>query len=133
MDEPEDVAAQVWENVQTLMQRAYGGDNITRLGRETGIKQGGAQRLKEKRDIGIGMIARVAAHFKIDAWQLLAPNLGDAMRLSTAELMAIRKMRDPIQPRSGSVISLPQQSTSGGGLRKTMQQKRRPSAHEKEE
>jgi len=96
---PEDMRALVWTNVQTLMKRRYGGDNVTRLGKDTGIKQGGAQRLKMHADVGVGILARVATFFEIDAWQLIAPNLGEAMRLSAAELEAVRKLREPTQPK----------------------------------
>jgi hypothetical protein len=105
MDEP-DVCELLWSNVQALMKRAYGGDNITRLGRETGIATGGAQRLKGRKDVGVRLIERVATHFKIDAWQLLAPGLGRSMLLSDDELEAVRRLRNPMQPRGGNVAEL---------------------------
>ena len=78
-------------NVEQLMRLHFGCLNTSRLGRETEIKQGGAMRmLDEVTDVQIGTIEKVAARFEIDAWQLLAPELGaglyrlDGQRLNPA-------------------------------------------------
>ena len=97
------IHAVIWANVETLMKRKYGHANLSRLGRDTGIKQGGAQRLQAQADVGVGLIERVAAFFKIDPWQLLAPELGESMLLTDRELEAVRKLREPVQPKQAPV------------------------------
>jgi hypothetical protein len=75
-DGPHPLSALIWINVQSLMDRAWGEVNITRLGREAGIAQGGAQRLQNQRKVGPPLLAKVATLFHVEPWQLLAPNLG---------------------------------------------------------
>lgn len=90
----------VSENVAALVTKKYGRINTSAFAREAGIGIGGVQRLLDKEtSVGVELIARVAAFFNIDTWQLLAPNLGQALTLSPAELEAVRKMREPQQPK----------------------------------
>ncbi len=98
MDDKPAITEVLWENVQTLMTRRYGGPNVTRLGRESKISQGGAQRLKAGASVGVELVATVADYFGVQPWQLLAPGLGETMRLSPEELEAVRRLRDPVQP-----------------------------------
>jgi hypothetical protein len=92
--------AVVIENVKLLMTTKYGKINITAFGRDTGISNGGTQRvLDPDTSVGVDLLARIADHFKIEIWQLLAPNLGQALKLSPAELEAVRKIREPQQPK----------------------------------
>lgn len=93
------IHAVIWANLETLMKRKYGATNISRLGRDTGIKQGGAQRLQAQADVGVGLIERVAKFFGVDPWQLLSPDLGESMLLNDRELDAVMKLRKPIQPK----------------------------------
>lgn len=120
----------IWLNVTTLMTRRYGGPNITRLGRDTGIATGGAQRLEGRAEVGPTILEKVAQFFEVHAWQLLAPNLGESMLLSKEELEAVRKMREPLQPKNVLRIS-PVGGPSRPGIRKTVQQKRRPAVPKK--
>jgi hypothetical protein len=75
-DAPHPLSALIWINVESLMTRYWGEINITRLGREAGIAQGGAQRLQNQRKVGPPLLAKVATLFHVEPWQLLAPNLG---------------------------------------------------------
>jgi hypothetical protein len=70
------LAALIWANVQALMLSRWGEINITRLGREAKIAQGGAQRLQRQAKVGPPLLAKVAALFGVEPWQLLAPKLG---------------------------------------------------------
>jgi hypothetical protein len=88
-------------NVKLLMETKYGKVNVTAFGRDTGIKTGGAQRvLDPDTNVGVDLLAQIADYFKIETWQLLAPNLGQSLKLSPAEVEAVRKIREPLQPRS---------------------------------
>jgi hypothetical protein len=94
------VKAIVSANVELLMQSKYGKRNVTALGRDTGIATGGAQRvLDPATSVGLDLLERVADKFDIDVWQLLVPNLGQSMKLSPAEVEAVRKIREPLQPK----------------------------------
>lgn len=98
---PGDVAkAVVIANVELLMNQKYGKRNVTAFGRDTGISTGGTQRvLDPTTSVGVDLLSKIADYFKIEIWQLLAPNLGQAMLLSPAELDAVKKIREPIQPK----------------------------------
>lgn len=92
--------AVIVENIKLLMDTHYGKINITAFGRDTGISNGGTQRvLDPDTSVGVDLLAKIADHFKLEVWQLLAPNLGQAMLLSPAELAAVRKIREPQQPK----------------------------------
>jgi hypothetical protein len=67
----------LWENVSALMRRDYGVENLSRLVRETAIGPGSATRIKEQEtSVGIDVLEKLAGHFKVEPWQLLAPALG---------------------------------------------------------
>lgn len=65
----------LWENVQAIMRKHYGKENLTRLGADTGIKNGGATRIKARASVGLDIIDRVAACYGLHSWQLFVPNL----------------------------------------------------------
>jgi hypothetical protein len=89
------------DNVKLLMTSRYGGVNISRFGQDTGLSNGGTQRvLDPESDIRVEQLSKIANTFGIEPWQLLAPALGQSMLLSPAEMDAIRKIRDPLQPKS---------------------------------
>lgn len=106
MDEPTDIKTLFWGNVLQLMHQTWGKENITGFGKKTHIAPAGAQRIKALRDTGLEIVERIATEYKIDPWQLLAPNLGLAMRLTPPEVEALRKMREPTQPKPGPKLSL---------------------------
>lgn len=99
MDDPIELKALIWLNVKTLMERKYGKAVLTRLGVDTGIAPAGAQRLQGKKEVGPTILYKVAKFFEVHPWQLLAPQLGESMKLSPPELEAVRKLRDPMQPK----------------------------------
>jgi hypothetical protein len=89
------------ENVTLLMKSRYGKINITRFGQETGLSNGGTQRvLDPATSVGVDQLNKIAEAFDVEVWQLLAPDLGQAMRLSPAELEKVREMREPQQPKA---------------------------------
>jgi hypothetical protein len=107
-DGPHPLSALIWINVQSLMDRAWGEVNITRLGREAGIAQGGAQRLQNQRKVGPPLLAKVATLFHVEPWQLLAPNLGadlyriDDQRRVVPVYSAERRIAEPSRLRAGN-------------------------------
>lgn len=85
-NEKTELSRRIWENVRLLMLREYGKDNLSRLGEDTGIKLGGAQRIKNGDKIGPPILQRVADRYGIEPWQLLAPRLGaDLYRVDDAK------------------------------------------------
>jgi transcriptional regulator with XRE-family HTH domain len=72
-----DTKAVLWANVTALMDRDYGGENLSRLARDTKIGPGTATRMKEQQtSVGIDTLEKLAEFFGIEPWQLLAPGLG---------------------------------------------------------
>jgi hypothetical protein len=79
----EKVRATLWENLQTLMLRKYGKENLYRLGDEAGTGSGTPGRLKlKKQSIGIDVLAKFADALGVEPWQLLADGLGETMSQS---------------------------------------------------
>lgn len=77
----------LWENVLTLMERAYGSENLTRLARDTHIGPGSASRIKaQETSVGVDVLEKIAEKFEVQPWQLLSENLG-------AELYVIKDQR----------------------------------------
>lgn len=69
------------KNVDALMRKHYGGVNVTKLGRDTKIGTGGAQRILSGREnVGPDVIDRVAGHFGFEAWMLLSPDFDPASK-----------------------------------------------------
>jgi hypothetical protein len=109
-----DAKAILIENVLTLMELRYGRQNITAFGRDTGISTGGTQRVLDPvASVGVDILSRIAAHFKLEVWQLLAPNLGQALILSPAEAKKVREMRDPEQAKPAKVRAPAKQRAAG--------------------
>lgn len=105
------IKATVIANVELLMQSKYGKRNVTALGRDTGIAIGGAQRvLDPSTNVGIDLLEKIADKFEVDVWQLLVPNLGQSMKLSPAEVEAVRKIREPLQPKG---VDMPSAELNG--------------------
>jgi hypothetical protein len=68
----------LWANVRALMVKRYGGENLNRLAREAKIGPGSATRIKEcQTNVGLGVLEKLARHFEVEPWQLLAPGLSD--------------------------------------------------------
>jgi len=75
------------DNVETLMRQWYGKVNKTQFGKDTGIATGGAQRaLSGEVDVGVELVASIAKKARLQAWQLLVPDLNplDPPRLGGA-------------------------------------------------
>jgi hypothetical protein len=88
------------ENVKLLMLDRYGKENISRFGQDTGLSNGGTQRVLDPlSDVRTEALTKIAAAFDLEIWQLLAPNLGQALALSPAEMEAVKKIRTPQPPK----------------------------------
>ena len=69
-----DLKRVLWENVSALMRKHYGGENLTRLARETKCGPGTATRIKEREtSVGIDVLTKIASAFQLQPWQLLVP------------------------------------------------------------
>ena len=64
-------------NVLAICKIRYGKRNTTRLGADSGIKTGGAQRVLAGSDVQLTTIERLASWAKLEAWRLIAPDLGN--------------------------------------------------------
>lgn len=68
--------ATLWTNLQALMVKHWGGENLNRLARECKIGPGTASRIKEQRtSVGLDTLEKIADHFGLAVWQLLVPGL----------------------------------------------------------
>jgi hypothetical protein len=69
-----DSKAALWQAILSLMQRHYGEENLLRLSKEAKIGLGSTSRLKaQETSVGVDLIDKVAARFKLEPWQLLVP------------------------------------------------------------
>jgi hypothetical protein len=74
MSTPDSKAA-IWNAVLSLMRRHYGEENLLRLSKEAKIGLGSTSRLKaQETSVGVDLIDKVAARFKLQPWQLLVPD-----------------------------------------------------------
>lgn len=99
---------QIWANVQSLMTANYGAENLTRLARETKIGPGSASRIKaQETSVGVDVLEKIADHFKVEPWQLMAPEIGAArasdMTLSSDEVAVLLTYREHRQQRQPNV------------------------------
>lgn len=71
-----DTNATLWTNVQALMIKHWGEENLNRLARECKIGPGTAARIKEqKTSVGLETLEKIAETFHLAVWQLLVPGL----------------------------------------------------------
>lgn len=67
----------LWQNVTALMLKRYEREHLTNFAKDVGISPGTATRIKvQATSVGIDVLDKIAAYFKIESWQLLAKNLG---------------------------------------------------------
>lgn len=71
-----DTNATLWLNVQALMMKHWGEENLNRLARDCKIGPGTAARIKEqKTSVGLETLEKIADNFHLAVWQLLVPGL----------------------------------------------------------
>ena len=63
------------KNVDALMRRHWGKVNKTRLANESKVGQGTYDRIADGTSIGLEVLGKVAATFRLKAWQLIATEL----------------------------------------------------------
>lgn len=82
----------LWANVQTLMTERYGGENLSRFARETGVGPGTATRIKvQETAVGLDVIEKIAAVFGVEPWQLLTADLGAGLyTINNQRVTAVR-------------------------------------------
>lgn len=67
----------LWDNVLALMLQHVGKENLSWLARELRTSATQIARLKDQEtSVGVDMLDRIAARFRLETWQLLAPELG---------------------------------------------------------
>lgn len=97
----------LWANVQALMLKHYGEENLSRLSRDCGIGLGTTTRIKQQQtSVGLEIVDKIAEHFSLHPWQLLVPGFDPSnpptlMPVSAAERQlydrlsaVVREMKD---------------------------------------
>lgn len=74
----QDVAARLWRNIEALL--AHHRITKNQLGQQTGINNGGVQRLEGGQGVAYQTIEKVAQHYGYTAADLLSPDFNPAMR-----------------------------------------------------
>jgi hypothetical protein len=68
--------AALWQNIQALMVKHYGKENLSRLAIECGFAQSTVTRIKQQQTAtGLDKVDQIAQRFNLAAWQLLVPGL----------------------------------------------------------
>jgi transcriptional regulator with XRE-family HTH domain len=71
----------LWRAVTKLMQKHYGGENLTRLAKDCKFGPGTASRMKEaKTSVGVEILDKIAKHFQVESWELLVPTFDPSNR-----------------------------------------------------
>ena len=66
--------AVLWTNLQALMRKHYGKENLSRLAEDCGFAQSTATRIKQQQTAtGLDKVDMIARKFNLAAWQLLVP------------------------------------------------------------
>lgn len=66
----------LWENLETLMKRDWGGVNKSRLSRAAAIGTNTVKRVAAADDsVGLDIIKRLAGLFRVPVWRLLKPGI----------------------------------------------------------
>lgn len=67
----------LWANVQTLMTDHFGGQNLGLVASEGEFSPANMTRIAAaKTNVGLDLLEKIAGVFKVEPWQLLAPDLG---------------------------------------------------------
>lgn len=62
----------LWASVSALMQKHYGGENLTRLAKDCKFGPGTSTRLKAREtSVGVDILDKIAQHFHLQPWELL--------------------------------------------------------------
>lgn len=115
----------LWENTLSLMEKRYGAENLSRLARDTKIGPGSTSRIKaQETSVGVDVLEKIADHFDVEPWRLMAPQLGaqfahpaEPLALAPDELDMVLAYRAQKQKReqaesSPVVTTLPTQKRS---------------------
>jgi hypothetical protein len=69
-------AAALWQNIQTLMRKRYGEENLSSFATDCGFAQSTASRIKAQQTAtGLDKLDMIARAFGLATWQLLVPGL----------------------------------------------------------
>lgn len=95
----------LWQNIGALMTLHYGGEQLGRFARESGIGAATMTRIKaQKTSVGVDVIEAIARKFKIQPWQVLAPGLGADLYIINDE----RRVVPVIAPQPLEAVAMPQ-------------------------
>ncbi|GAB3367393.1 MULTISPECIES: helix-turn-helix domain-containing protein [Giesbergeria] len=114
MNTPQNTKQNLWRSLELLMQRHYGGVNLNRLSRESGVGLGTVARLRsDETSIGLDKLDKLAATFGVAPWDLLRPDFDPAAtcieRLSpiAVELgRTLDSIDDPLLQNRAYVVAL---------------------------
>lgn len=72
----------LWKNVETLMQRDFGGENLNKVALAANFAPANMTRIKARdTDVTFKVLIPLARAFNMPAWQLLTPDLGAQLYL----------------------------------------------------
>jgi len=84
----------LWENVQTLMNRDFGGEHLGQVAQAGGLSASNMTRIKAMdTDVSLLVLRALSRAFTVPVWQLLTPNLG--AHLHVIEGNRIEPLFDP--------------------------------------
>ena len=79
MEDEYDSKHHLWNAFEALMAARYGGSNINKLSRESGVGLGTVSRLKDPdTSIGLDKLDKLAKAFSVRPWELLVPGFDPA-------------------------------------------------------
>jgi len=69
-----DSRAVLWANLQAIMLKEFGRENLSRLSNKTGVPLASLSRIKgQTTSVGLAIIDKLAAALNLSGWQLLVP------------------------------------------------------------
>jgi plasmid maintenance system antidote protein VapI len=87
-----DTNATLWMNLQALMLKHWGEENINRLARECQVGPATVQRIKDQRtSVGLEVLDKIANNFNLSVWQLLVPGLDPTNPPTLQPVSAVEK------------------------------------------
>lgn len=119
-----DPAATLWANIQSLMKKHYGDENITKFAKDCGIGVATVTRIKQqKTSIGLDILWKISIKHNLSPWQLLVPgfdpkNPPTLQPVTLAERRLYEKImstaKEVAQEMRSSYIEDPHHNPNGG-------------------
>jgi plasmid maintenance system antidote protein VapI len=102
-----DTNATLWMNLQALMLKHWGEENINRLARECHVGPATVQRIKDQRtSVGLEVLDKIANNFNLSVWQLLVPGLDPTNPPTLQPVSAVeRKLYEKIMTATREIMA----------------------------